>query len=76
MNKTPLRPCVKAYAKEIRVYLEQPVIVDSIEHYYHLQEIIATQRQQTLLAHIEGNITGAALSQRGVKRVLEEDGGQ
>ncbi|KAK4516824.1 Ubiquitin fusion degradation protein 4 [Mucor velutinosus] len=76
LDHTSVRPCVKSFARQVRLYLQAPCIVDALKKYYHFKERIATQRQHALLAEIEGDITGAALSQRGAKRLLEEDNNQ
>ncbi|KAL9559572.1 hypothetical protein MBANPS3_000357 [Mucor bainieri] len=76
LEKSSERPLVKSYAKEVRSFLQAPYIVQSFEKYYRLKERMATQRQEALLARIEGNISGAVLSQRGAKRLLEQDNDQ
>lgn len=67
---------VRNYAKEVARFLKKEAVISKCSIYYKLKSTQADAQRQEVLARLQGNATGAALSNAGAinlkKRVFDE----
>ncbi|GAA5796818.1 hypothetical protein HPULCUR_002196 [Helicostylum pulchrum] len=66
------KEATRQYSERVFNYLRQPSAFEKFKSYYSIKEMEYTAKRQVLLARLEGDISGAILSQRGAKRAAEE----